>query len=186
MILNDVHRGIKKHKRRRRVGRGAGSGSGKTSGRGHKGQGQLAGWTAHPAFEGGQMPLSRRIPKRGFNNRQARLVKSVNVGDLGTLFQDGDEVTPDVLRERKILRGRYDMLKILGDGELGRKLKVSAHRFSKVALDKIEAAGGEVLTLAEPAPVVKGQARQRKKAGAEQGGQASPKKRGKGAATTGG
>ena len=99
MNLHDVNKGIKKNKRRRRVGRGPGSGWGKTSGRGHKGQGQLAGWTTHPAFEGGQMPLSRRIPKRGFNNRWARLVKSVNVGDLNEVFADGTEVTGELLAE---------------------------------------------------------------------------------------
>ena len=82
MNLHDIHRGIKKNKKRRRVGRGPGSGWGKTSGRGHKGQGQLAGWTSHPAFEGGQMPLSRRVPKRGFNNRWGLVVKVVNVGEL--------------------------------------------------------------------------------------------------------
>lgn len=155
MNLHDVNRGIKKHKKRRRVGRGPGSGHGKTSGRGHKGQGQLAGWTTHPAFEGGQMPLSRRVPKRGFHNRWARTVKVVNVGDLHEWFNDGDAVTAESLAALGQLNGRFDVLKVLGDGELGKKLKVSAHRFSRSAEEKIRAAGGEALVLAGPAPVGK-------------------------------
>ena len=163
MNLHDVNKGIKKNKRKRRVGRGPGSGWGKTSGRGHKGQGQLAGWTTHPAFEGGQMPLSRRVPKRGFNNQWALTVKCVNVGDFDELFKDGDEVTPDKLRELNLAKTRYDVLKILGDGELTRKLKVSAHRFSKSALEKIQQAGGEAIILPGIAPVVKRETRTKKK-----------------------
>jgi large subunit ribosomal protein L15 len=154
MNLEDVHRGIKKNKKRKRVGRGPGSGHGKTSGRGHKGQGQLAGWTAPMVFEGGRTPLIRRVPKRGFNNSWAKLVFAVNVGDLETLFASGDEVTGDALRERGLAKGRYDLLKILGDGELSKKLKVSAHRFSKTALEKITKAGGEAIVLPALAPVV--------------------------------
>lgn len=155
MRLHDVHKGIQKHKKRRRVGRGSGSGWGKTSGRGHKGQGQLAGWTSHPAFEGGQMPLSRRVPKRGFNNRWALLVKSINVGDLNGVFEPGEEVSPEILVARSIVKGRFDVLKVLADGELTKKLKISAHRFSQAALEKIRAAGGEAVVLPGPAPVVK-------------------------------
>jgi large subunit ribosomal protein L15 len=163
MNLHDVNKGIKKNKRKRRVGRGPGSGWGKTAGRGHKGQGQLAGWSSHPAFEGGQMPLSRRIPKRGFNNQWAVTVKSVNVGDLDELFQDGEEVTPDKLRESNLAKSRYDVLKVLGDGDITHKLKISAHRFSKTALEKIQKAGGEAIFLPEPAPVVKRESRTKKK-----------------------
>jgi large subunit ribosomal protein L15 len=155
MNLHDIHRGIKKNKKRRRVGRGPGSGWGKTSGRGHKGQGQLAGWTSHPAFEGGQMPLSRRVPKRGFNNQWALTVKVINVGDLEALFADGDEVTLDTLRARHQAKGRFDVLKVLGSGELTKKLKISAHRFSASALEKIQQAGAEAIVLPGPAPVVK-------------------------------
>ncbi len=155
MNLNDIHRGIKKHKKRLRIGRGVGSGRGKTAGRGHKGQGQLAGWTAHPAFEGGQMPLSRRVPKRGFNNRWALTVKTLNVGDLNEWFADGDEVTPETLKALGRLKGRYDVFKVLGDGVLTKKLKISAHRFSDSALLKIFAAGGETVVLPAKAPVVK-------------------------------
>jgi len=155
MNLNDVHRGIRKHKKRKRVGRGPGSGHGKTSGRGHKGQGARAGFSAHPTFEGGQMPLVRRIPKRGFHNRWALIVATVNVGDLDGAFDDGAQVTPDALRRKDLAKCRYDVLKVLGDGPLTKRLTVSAHRFSKSALEKIRQAGGEAVVLPGPAPVVK-------------------------------
>jgi len=157
MNLNDVHRGIKKHKKLKRVGRGPGSGHGKTSGRGHKGQGQLAGWTSHPAFEGGQFPAARRIPKRGFNNRWALVVKAINIGALSDAFKSGDHVTVDSLREVGLASGRFDVLKILGNGELTKKLKIDAHRFSQSALTKIQEAGGEAIVLPGKAPVVKGE-----------------------------
>ena len=155
MNLNDVHRGIKKHKKRRRVGRGIGSGFGKTCGRGHKGQGSRAGYSVHPTFEGGQMPLVRRIPKRGFNNRWALSVAIVNIGDLENRFDDGAEVTPEALKEKDLAKHRYDVLKVLGDGTLTKKLKVSAHRFSRSAREKIEKAGGEALVLPGKKPVPK-------------------------------
>ena len=155
MNLDDVHRGIHKHKKRRRIGRGPGSGHGKTAGRGHKGAGSRAGYSVHPTFEGGQMPLVRRVPKRGFHNRFAKVVRSINVGQLDPLFNDGDEVTPETLKARGVLKGRYDLLKVLGDGTLSKKLKIAAHRFSESARSKIEAAGGQVVVLAGPAPVGK-------------------------------
>ncbi len=98
MNLHDVHRDIRKNRKRRRIGRGPGSGHGKTSGRGHNGQGSRAGFSMHPSFEGGQMPLARRIPKRGFNNRWARVVCTVNVSQLEGVFSDGDEVDVASLR----------------------------------------------------------------------------------------
>lgn len=153
MNLHEVNQGIKKRKRKRRVGRGPGSGWGKTAGRGHKGQGQLAGWSQHPAFQGGQMPLVRRIPKRGFNNMWARTVASINVGALSELFGAGEEVSPESLRAKGVLKARYDLLKILGHGELSVKLRVAAHRFSQTAREKIEKAGGEAVILAGPKPV---------------------------------
>lgn len=153
MNLNDVHRGIKKFKKRRRIGRGPGSGHGKTSGRGHKGQRSRAGNSILPIFEGGRMPLVRRIPKRGFNNEFALVVTVVNVGQLESAFNAGDEVTPESLAERSLAKGRWDVLKILGDGELTKKLKVSAHRFSQSAREKIEQAGGEVVVLPGKTPV---------------------------------
>ena len=161
MNLNDVHRGIQKHKKRNRVGRGLGSGNGKTCGRGSKGQRSRAGFSVHPTFEGGQMPLVRRIPKRGFNNRWALSVAIVNVGDLEERFQADEDVDPDTLRAKDLAKGRFDLLKILGDGQLTKKLKVSAHRFSKSAREKIEQAGGQVVVLPGKAPVVKNKQRSR-------------------------
>jgi large subunit ribosomal protein L15 len=155
MNLNDVHRGINKNKKRKRLGRGIGSGRGKTCGRGHKGQRSRAGFSVHPTFEGGQMPLVRRIPKRGFNNRWALNVAIVNVGDLETLFEDGADVTPEALSEKNVAKHRYDVLKVLGNGNLTKKLKVSAHRFSQSAMEKIQKTGGEVVVLPGKAPVVK-------------------------------
>lgn len=155
MKLNEVHQGIRKHKKQRRVGRGTGSGLGKTSGRGHKGQKSRAGWSSHPTFQGGMMPLVRRVPKRGFNNRFALAVVTVNVGDLEQAFDAGAEVTPETLREKSLAKRRYDVLKILGDGELSKKLKVSAHRFSKTAQEKIEKAGGEAIVLPGKKPLVR-------------------------------
>lgn len=155
MNLNDVHRGIHKFKKRKRIGRGPGSGHGKTSGRGHKGQGARAGFSAHPTFEGGQMPLVRRIPKRGFNNKWADVIAIVNVSDLEAAFNDGDEVTVESLKTKNLAKGSFDVLKVLGNGELTKKLKVSAHRFSKSAQEKIAKAGGEAIVLPGKKPVVK-------------------------------
>lgn len=153
MMLNDVHRGITKNKTRRRVGRGPGSGHGKTSARGHKGQGSRAGYSRKPTFQGGAMPLVRRVPKRGFNNKWAKDVAVVNVSDLERVFDAGSEITPDSLRKSPLLGHRFDELKILGDGEITKKFKVSAHRFSASAIEKIEKAGGEVVKLPGPTPV---------------------------------
>jgi len=155
MNLNEVNRGIQRHKTRKRIGRGKGSGQGKTAGRGHKGQGSRSGWSMPAIFEGGQMPLVRRIPKRGFNNRFALVVAAVNVGQLDELFAAGEEVTPDAIRAKHLAKGSYDQLKILGDGQLTKALKISAHRFSKSALEKIQQAGGEAVVLPGRAPVVK-------------------------------
>ena len=148
MKLNDVNAGIKTNKKKKRVGRGPGSGHGKTSGRGHKGQGQLAGWSASPIFEGGASPLIRRIPKRGFHNRFGQTVAVVNVGQLDAAFAAGEEVTLQSLKAKNLAKGRYDVLKVLGAGELTKKLKISAHRFSASALEKIQTAGGQANVLA--------------------------------------
>jgi large subunit ribosomal protein L15 len=162
MNLTDVNRGIHKHKKRKRVGRGVGSGHGKTSGRGHKGQGALAGWSAPAIFEGGASPLIRRVPKRGFHNAWGKTVASVNVGALEAAYGNGEEVTIANLQTKDLAKGRFDELKILGDGELTKKLKISAHRFSQSALDKIAKAGGEAIVLPGKKPVVKGVSKQAK------------------------
>ena len=144
MQLDDVHRGIQKNKKRRRIGRGPGSGFGKTAARGHKGHKSRSGYSRKPNFQGGAMPMFRKIPKRGFNNKLALNIFAVNVGDLENTFEAGAEVTPELLAEKGLAKGVYDELKILGNGELTKKLKVSAHRFSKSAEEKINAAGGTV------------------------------------------
>ena len=153
MKLNDVHQGITKNKKRKRIGRGPGSGHGKTSGRGHKGQKSRAGWSRLATFQGGAMPLVRRVPKRGFNNKWARKVVIVNVSDLEAHFESGDEVTPEILAQSPLLGHRFDEVKILGNGDLSKKLTVSAHRFSQSAVEKIEKAGGTVIRLPGPTPV---------------------------------
>jgi large subunit ribosomal protein L15 len=145
MILDDVHRGIQKNKQRKRVGRGPGSGHGKTSGRGHKGYFSRRGSTSRRGYEGGQMPLARRIAKRGFNNKAfAPKVAILNLAALEAAFQDGDEVSPVSLAAKGLVKGRWDELKILANGKLTRKLTVKAHRFSTAAEQQITAAGGTV------------------------------------------
>ncbi len=143
MILNDVHVGIEPRKARKRVGRGIGSGHGKTSGRGHKGFFSRSGSSRRRGFHGGQMPLFRRVAKRGFNNNYfAPSVAVVNVGELNESFEAGAEITPDVLAEKGLIRSKFDQLKVLGDGELSKKFQITAHRFSASAEQKISAAGG--------------------------------------------
>lgn len=164
MILNDVHRGIKKNKKRKRLGRGPGSGHGKTAGRGHKGQGSRAGSSSHPTFQGGTMPMIRRIPKRGFNNQWALTVAVVNVGQIDAAYSAGEEVTLETLAAKNLAKGRFDILKVLGEGELSKKLKISAHRFSKSAAEKIEKSGGEMVVLPGKTPV---KVKQREKAQAK-------------------
>lgn len=128
---------------RKRVGRGTGSGHGKTSGRGHKGQKARSGGGVRPGFEGGQNPLYRRLPKRGFNNeRFATRYAIVNLDQLNK-FAEGTEVTPELLLAEGVLKNPKDGIKILGDGELSVKLTVKAHKFSQSAADKIQAAGGK-------------------------------------------
>ena len=126
-----------------RVGRGPGSGNGKTAGKGHKGQNARSGGGVRPGFEGGQLPLYRKLPKRGFNNKFATVYAIVNVADLEKNFQDGDVVTLDALLAKKIIRKACDGLKVLGDGELTKKLTVQAATFSAAAKEKITAAGGQ-------------------------------------------
>ncbi len=147
MNLNDVHRGIEKNRKRKRIGRGPGSGHGKTSGRGHKGHKSRSGYSRKPNFQGGAMPMFRRVPKRGFNNRWAVSVFAVNVGRLNESFNDGDEVTLQSMADKDVAKGTFDEVKVLGDGELTKKLNVSAHRFSKSAAEKITAVGGTVNVL---------------------------------------
>lgn len=136
-----------------RVGRGVGSGLGKTAGRGQKGQKARAGGNINKKhFQGGQTPIQRRLPKRGFRNAIADIVANLNVGDL-EIFESGAEITIEALRAKRLVRGRFDQLKILGSGELTKKLTITAHRFSKGAISKIEKAGGKAVVI--PAPTKK-------------------------------
>jgi large subunit ribosomal protein L15 len=131
-----------RYKARKRVGRGRGSGSGKTCGRGHKGAGSRSGSTSVSLFEGGQMPLFRRLPKRGFSNYNFALrYEIVNVSQLER-FADGDVVGPEQLSSAGLIAGHSSKVKILGDGELTKRLNVTAHKFSKTAEQKISACGG--------------------------------------------
>jgi len=163
MNLNDVHRGVRKNRARKRLGRGIGSGQGKTAGRGHKGQKSRAGTSASPIFQGGTATTVIKVPKRGFHNKWAIRIAAVNVAALEEHFAAGDEVTPDALVAKNLTKGRFDQLKMLGDGQLTKKLTVSAHRFSGSAKEKIEQAGGQVIVLPGPAPVVKNEKRAKKK-----------------------
>ena len=128
----------------KRVGRGPGSGMGKTSTRGEKGQKSRSGVSIPAWFQGGQTPLHRRIPIRGFNNKQFETKYAViNLSDLEKFFNDGDVVTPEVLKERRIIKKQLSGVKVLGNGELTKKLTVKAHRFSTKAVTKIENIGGK-------------------------------------------
>ena len=129
-------------KEAKRIGRGHGSGQGKTAGKGHKGQKARAGKGMRVGFEGGQMPLQRRIPKRGFNNIFAKKVVAINVGTLNK-FEDGAVVDIAALTEKGIVKNSFDSVKILSNGTLTKKLTVKANAFSKGAVAKIEAAGGK-------------------------------------------
>ncbi len=155
MSLNEVNEGIHGYRPTKRLGRGVGSGQGKTSGRGHKGQYAMSGSPQSFVFQGGTMPLYRRIPKRGFNNKFAYQVGEVNVGDLDAVFEAGEEVNPASLKAKDLAKYRYDILNVLGHGEITKKLTVTAHRFSATAREKIEKAGGQIIELPMPAPVVK-------------------------------
>jgi large subunit ribosomal protein L15 len=142
MDLKQVHQGVHRRRGKKRVGRGVGSGHGKTASRGTKGQKSRAGAEKpHRLYEGGQMKIARRVPKRGFHNRWAKSFIVVNVRDLG-VFNDGDTVDADALRGSGLANGAFDGVKILGDGELKKKLTVKAQKFSESARAKIAAAGG--------------------------------------------
>src|SRR5215217_5880215 len=134
------------NRNKKRVGRGPGSGLGKTAGRGHKGQKSRSGYSGRPGFEGGQMPLQRRLPKRGFTNIFKKEWIEVKVSDLEKRFEASDEITPELMVERGMIKkshlGRFEGVVVLGGSNLTKALNVSAHRFSRGAREKIEAAGG--------------------------------------------
>ncbi len=152
MDLSTVHQGVHKRKRKKRLGRGIGSGHGKTASRGSKGQYASAGAKMPTkAFEGGQMPLFRRIPKRGFSHATwDKHFHIINVGDLDKAFADGATVDQDALRRAGLAKGPADGVRVLGDGELSKKLMIRAHHFSKSATEKITAKGGTAEVIPPP------------------------------------
>ena len=143
MKLHELQPSVGSRKERNRVGRGQGSGNGKTSGRGHKGQKARSGGGVRLGFEGGQTPLFRRIPKRGFQNVNRKEYAVVNLETLNR-FEDGQEITAAVLVESGIVKNELDGIKILANGKLERKLTVKANKFSQAAKEAIEAAGGSI------------------------------------------
>lgn len=146
MKLHELKPAAGSRKTRRRVGRGPGSGRGKTAGRGEKGQRSRSGYSAQRGFEGGQMPLHRRLPKRGFVNIFRKEYRTVNVERLNGL-EAGTTVTPEILQGAGLVKKGRDEIKILGHGDISVALTVQAHRFSKTAVQKIEAAGGKAETI---------------------------------------
>ena len=143
MKLHELERNIGATHSKKRVGRGSGSGLGKTSGRGQKGQKARSGVSINPVFEGGQSPLYRRLPKRGFKNAKFRTrYTTVNVEALN-VFEDGTVVTPALLKDKRIIRKTLDGVKILGNGKLEKKLTIQANKFSDIALEKIKEAGSK-------------------------------------------
>lgn len=143
MKLHELRPNPGSNKNRKRLGRGTASGQGKTGGRGQDGQKSRSGGGVRPGFEGGQMPLYRRLPKRGFTNVFATEYAEINVEVLNR-FEDGAEITPELLKQTGILKNQLDGVKVLGNGEITKKLTVKANKFSKSAVEKIEAAGGKV------------------------------------------
>jgi large subunit ribosomal protein L15 len=149
MQLHDVHQGIKRRKKRKRIGRGIGSGHGKTSGKGHKGHASRQGFKLNPIFEGGQMPLARRIPKRGFvNGAFKKCYAIVNLAALDERFESGAVVDEKALRAAGLVKGQdFDGIKILGDGKISKPLQVHATKFSAQAAAKVAAAGGKTVAV---------------------------------------
>ena len=144
MKLHELEKNLGATSARKRVGRGAGSGLGKTSGKGQKGQNSRSGGGVRASFEGGQLPLYRRLPKRGFSNYEFKTTYAVvNVSDLNR-FEDGTLVTPALLKEVGLANKELDGIKVLGNGSLEKKLTIQAHKFSKSAVEKIEASGSKI------------------------------------------
>jgi len=143
MKLHELEKNIGAKHSKKRVGRGSGSDLGKTSGRGQKGQKARSGGSINPVFEGGQLPLYRRLPKRGFSNYPFKKEYAViNLSDLN-VFEDGTVVTPALLKEKGIVKKQLSGIKVLGEGQLDKKLTVQAHKFSKSAMDKINESGSK-------------------------------------------
>ena len=144
LALNNLKPATGSTHKKKRVGRGPGSGLGKTAGRGHKGQKSRSGYSSKIGFEGGQMPLQRRLPKRGFTNIFKKKWLEISLAKLEESFNAGDEITPEILHKRGLIKKAKHDLVILGSGEISKALKISAHRFTKSAKDKIEKVGGSI------------------------------------------
>ncbi len=143
MKLNNIHPAVGATTISKRVGRGIGSGNGKTAGKGHKGQNARSGGGVRPGFEGGQLPLFRRLPKRGFTNAKFKTVyATINLSDLEK-FENGAVITPELLHEMGLIKNQLDGIKVLGNGNLTKKLVVKANKFSLTASTKIEELGGK-------------------------------------------
>jgi large subunit ribosomal protein L15 len=151
LSLNNLHPAKGSTHKKKRVGRGPGSGLGKTAGRGHKGQKSRSGYSSRPGFEGGQMPLQRRLPKRGFTNIFKKEWIEISLAKIEANFNSGDEVTPALLHERGLIKKAKHDLVILGTGEVTKSLNISAHRFTKSAREKIEKAGGTATPIVKAA-----------------------------------
>ena len=147
LSLNNLHPKEGSTHKKKRVGRGPGSGLGKTAGRGHKGQKSRSGYSSKAGFEGGQMPLQRRLPKRGFTNIFKKEWVEISLAKLEENFSADDEITPEILHSRGLIKKAKHDLVILGNGDMTKALKVSAHRFTKAAREKIEKAGGTVTAI---------------------------------------
>ncbi|MDX6559552.1 MAG: large subunit ribosomal protein [Blastocatellia bacterium] len=148
LSLNNLHPAKGSTHRKKRLGRGPGTGLGKTSGRGEKGQKSRSGYSMKIGFEGGQMPLHRRLPKRGFTNIFKKKWIEVSLAALEKQFAENDDVTPEVMHHRGIIKKAKHDIVVLGNGEVSKSLKVSAHRFTRSAREKIEKAGGTVTVIA--------------------------------------
>jgi large subunit ribosomal protein L15 len=153
LSLNNLKKPDGSTHKKKRVGRGPGSGLGKTAGRGHKGQKSRSGYSRKIGFEGGQMPLHRRLPKRGFTNIFKKQWIEISLAKIDAAFNAGEDVTPEILHERGLIKKAKHDLVVLGNGELTKSLNISAHRFTKAAREKIEKAGGTASEVKKAAAV---------------------------------
>jgi large subunit ribosomal protein L15 len=151
LSLNNLRPSEGSTHKKKRVGRGPGSGLGKTAGRGHKGQKSRSGYSKKIGFEGGQMPLQRRLPKRGFTNIFKKKWLEISLAKLEESFNAGDEITPEILHEKGLIKKAKHDLVILGNGDISKALKISAHRFTKTAREKIEKVGGSITEIKKEA-----------------------------------
>lgn len=151
LSLNNLHPAPGSTHKKKRVGRGPGSGLGKTAGKGHKGQKSRSGYSSKRGFEGGQMPLQRRLPKRGFTNIFKKAWIEISLAKIEANFNSGDVVTPEILHDRGLIKKAKHDLVILGNGDITKSLTISSHRFTKTAKDKIEKAGGSATVIVKKA-----------------------------------